>query len=416
MPIQQDRLVERLNTLGQIGATPEGGVTRLAYTPEYRQAETVVRGWMEEAGLSTRTDAVGNLIGRREGTQSGWPCVMLASHIDTVINGGRYDGALGVLSAIETAQALQEDGVSLDAPLEVVAFMDEEGTRWKGGLCGSRAMVAELSDNDLQRRDDDQISMAEAMQAWGLDLDRLHEAIRDPAEIGSYLELHIEQGAVLESEGMAVGVVTGIAGLLLLSARLLSARLHGSADHAGATPMGPLRRDAMLGAAELALAAETIARETSPTCVATVGQLALKPGVFNIIPGEASLTFDVRDIHETDRDRAEASIREAVEQVAQKRGLTFELAEFLRAKPVPLSPVVIETVAAACTEVGLPAYRLPSGAGHDAQIMTRLADVGMIFVRCRDGVSHSPVEYVTPRDAFLGARVMYEAALRLGRE
>lgn len=411
MPIHQDRLLERLDELGRSGATPEGGVTRLAYTPEYRQAEVLVKGWMEEAGLGARIDAVGNLIGRREGARPDPPCVMLASHIDTVINGGRYDGALGVLSAIETAQALEEDGIQLDAALEVVAFMDEEGTRWQGGLSGSRAMVGELSEEELQRRDDDGVSMAEALQAWELDPTRLREAIRDPGEIGSYLELHIEQGAVLESEGLAVGVVTGIAGLLLLSATL-----HGSADHAGATPMGPLRRDAMLGAAELALIAEETAKTTSPTCVATVGQLALKPGVFNIIPGEAVMTFDIRDIDEANRNRAEARIREAIEQVSKKRGLGAEVTEMLRATPVPLSGRVIETVSEACRQVGLPVYRLPSGAGHDAQVMTQLADVGMIFVRCREGVSHSPNEYVTPEDAYLGARVMYEAALRLGRQ
>jgi len=410
MSIRKDRLTERLDALGQIGATTEGGVTRLAYTPEYRRAETLVRSWMEEAGLSARLDAMGNLIGRREGKHTDLPCVMLASHIDTVINGGRYDGALGVLSAIETAQAMQEGGVELDAPLEVVAFMDEEGTRWQGGLCGSRAMVAELSDKDLQRRDDDGVTMSEAMQAWGLDLARLHGAVRAPTEIGSYLELHIEQGAVLESEGLAVGVVTGIAGLLLLSAHL-----QGSADHAGATPMGPLRHDALLGAAELALIAEKTAKATSSTCVATVGQLELKPGVFNIIPGEATPTFDIRDIDEAARDRAETQIRKAIAQVSQKRGLTAEVTEMLRAAPASLSGRVIEAVSESCKLVGLPAYRLPSGAGHDAQVMTELADVGMIFVRCRGGVSHSPSEYVSPEDAYLGARVMYETALRLGK-
>ncbi len=409
MPIQRDRLVDRLNALGQIGATPEGGVTRLAYTPEYRQAQRLVRAWMEEAGLSARTDAVGNLIGRREGRHPGAPCVMLGSHIDTVVNGGRYDGALGVVSAIEVAQALHEDGVHLDAPLEVVAFMDEEGTRWKGGFFGSRAMVGDLSEEDLRRRDENQVAVADAIRDWGLDPDRVCEAARAPSEIGYYLELHIEQGAILESEGLAVGVVTGIAGLLLLSVRL-----HGRADHAGATPMGPLRRDALLGAAELALVAEATAMATSPSCVVTVGRLEVRPGVFNVIPGEASLTFDIRDVDEAARDRAEARIREAVEDVCRKRGLTAEVDELLRASPASLSPAVIDAISDACERVGLPVYRLPSGAGHDAQVMTKLAEVGMIFVRCRGGISHSPAEYVTPEDAFLGARVLYEATISLG--
>jgi allantoate deiminase len=410
MPIQQKRLWARLQALGEIGATPAGGVTRLAYTPAYRQAENLVRGWMEEAGLKTRIDAVGNLIGRREGAGTERGCVMLASHIDTVINGGRFDGALGVLSAIETAQALKEDGVELNAPLEVVAFMDEEGTRWQGGLFGSRAMVAPPSAADLQRVDAAGVTMADAMQNWGLDLARLSEAVRQPEEIDAYLELHIEQGAVLESQDLPVGVVTGIAGLLLLKLELI-----GSADHAGATPMGPLRRDAMLGAAELALRAEAIAQETSPTCVATTGQLELSPGVFNIIPGRATMTFDLRDIEESSRDQAEARLQEAIAETAAKRGLDWKLSEGLRATPVPLSPRVIEAVAAACQRAGLPDFRLPSGAGHDAQVMTQLTDVGMIFVRCRNGVSHAPNEYVSPEDAWLGAQVMYESVLQLHR-
>lgn len=410
MPVQKDRLVERLDALGQVGATAEGGVTRLAYTPEYRQAEEMVRRWMKAAGLHTRLDAAGNLEGRREGRHPDQPGVMLASHIDSVINGGRFDGALGVISAIEVAQALFEDGVSLDTPLEVVAFMDEEGTRWGSGLFGSRAMTGKLSDGDLQRHDRNQVTVAQAMQDWGLDPTRLNEAVRDASEIGAYLELHIEQGAVLENEGLAVGVVTAIAGLLLLAARI-----YGRADHAGATPMGALRRDALLGAAEVALAAEAAAKTASPTCVATVGRLEVKPGVFNIIPGETLLTFDVRDIDAVTRDEAEAGIREALEHVCQKRHLTAEVEEFLRARPVALNPTVVKVVSAACAQAGLPAYHLPSGAGHDAQVLTQLADVGMIFVRCRDGISHSPAEYVTPEDAFLGAQVLYEATVQLGR-
>lgn len=408
MPVQKNRLVERLETLAQFGATADGGVTRLAFTPEYRQAEEMVRGWLEQAGLKTRIDAAGNLIGRREGQHPDRPCLMLASHIDSITSGGRYDGVLGVLTAVEVAQALYEDGLPLETPLEVVAFMDEEGPRWGGGLFGSQAMSGQLDPSVLQRRDRNQISRAEAMHDWGLDPDRLGEAVRDASEIGAYLELHIEQGSVLESQGLAVGVVTAIAGPLFLTARL-----RGQADHAGATPMGPLRRDALLGAAELVLAAEAIAQETSPTCVVTVGRLEVTPGVTNIIPGEVFMTFDIRDIDQASRDRAEARIRSEIERVCQIRRLTAEMDEFMRIKPVPLSARVVEAVAEACTQVGVPAYRMPSGAGHDAQLMAKLTDAGMIFVRCRDGISHSPAEYVAPEDALVGAQVMYQATLNL---
>ncbi|MBI1878122.1 MAG: Zn-dependent hydrolase [Chloroflexi bacterium] len=410
MPIQKDRLVERLNTLGQIGATAEGGVTRLAYTPEYRQAEEVVRGWLAEAGLTSRLDAVGNLIGRREGRQPRRPSVMLASHIDSVVNGGHFDGALGMLSAVEVAQALHEDGLVLAAPLEVVAFMDEEGPRWGGGLFGSRAMTGQITPQMLDRRDRQGVSVFEAMQQWGLDPTQLGKAVRNPAEIGAYLELHIEQGAVLESLGLAVGVVTAIAGPLHLATRL-----RGRTDHAGATPMGELRRDALVGAAELILAAEATAKTTSPTCVATVGRLEVTPGVANIIPGEVFMTFDIRDIDETARDRAVGAIRREIERVCQARRLSGQVEEALQVKPVILSHEIVETVATACRKFDLPVYHLPSGAGHDAQIMAGVTKAGMIFVRCREGISHSPAEYVTPEDAFVGAQVLYEATVQLGR-
>jgi allantoate deiminase len=409
MPVNKDRLVHRLKSLGQAGATSAGGVTRLAYSPAYRQAEEMIRDWLTEAGLDVRADAVGNMIGRREGKAREQPCLMLASHIDSVVNGGQFDGALGVLSAIEVAHAFSEDGVLLDRTLELVVFVDEEGARWGDGLFGSRAMTGQLPAAALDRVDRQQVSRAEAMKDWGLDPTRSAEAARDPSEIGAYLELHIEQGAVLESRAIPIGVVDAIAGPLFLTARL-----YGRADHAGATPMGELRRDALTGAAEVILAAETVARATSPNCVATVGRVEAVPGAANVIPGEVVLTLDIRDIDARARDLAEAAIRQEIDAICQRRHLTFTVEELQRTEPVTTSPVVIEAISAACARLGLQCLHLPSGAAHDAQLMTRMADVGMIFVRCRAGISHSPQEYVTPDDALLGAQVMYQAARRLG--
>jgi allantoate deiminase len=411
MSVNEDRLVHRLKLLGQVGATAAGGVTRLAYTPAYRQAEDMVRDWLTEAGLEVRADAVGNIIGRRAGKYREQPCLMLASHIDSVVNGGQFDGALGVLSAIEVAHAFSDDKVLLDRALEVVVFMDEEGARWGDGLFGSRAMTGQLPAAALDRVDRQQVSRAEAMKAWGLDPTRSGEATRDPSEIGAYLELHIEQGTVLESQGIPIGVVDAIAGPLFLMARL-----YGRADHAGATPMGALRRDALAGAAEVILAAEAVARATSLSCVATVGRVEAFPGAVNVIPGEVTLTLDIRDIDEQARDRAEAAILEEIDAVCKRRHLTFTVEELQRSEPVATSPVVIEAISAACARLGLQCFHLPSGAAHDAQLMTRMADVGMIFVRCRAGISHSPQEYVTPDDAFLGAQAMYQTARRLGRQ
>jgi allantoate deiminase len=410
MTIDKERLVSRLQALGRIGATDEGGVTRLPYTPEYREAEDLVRDWMEEAGLQVQSDAVGNLIGRREREEAGTPCLMLASHIDTVLNGGRYDGALGVVAAIEVAHVLSEEGVQLDRPLEVVVFIDEEGARWGDGLFGSMAMTGQLSAEALKQVDRGRKSRATVMEEWGLDPAQFSGAARDGSEIGTYLELHIEQGAVLESRDIPVGVVDAIAGPLFLAASL-----YGRADHAGATPMGPLRRDALAGAAEVILAAEAVAETTSPNCVATVGRIEALPGATNVIPGEVRLTFDIRDIDEEARDRAEASIRRELESICERRQLTYRLDEHQRTEPVSTNPAVTGEIAAACARLGLPAFHMISGAAHDAQVMTALADVGMIFVRCREGISHSPEEYVTPEDVFLGAKVLYQTALQLVR-
>jgi allantoate deiminase len=408
MPVNGTRLNNRLARLARIGQTEEGGVTRLSLTPEYMEAEALVAQWMGEAGLTTRIDAVGNLIGRRDGDAPDKPAIMIGSHIDTVINGGRYDGTVGVLGGIEVAQALQEDGIELTHPLAVVAFLEEETTRWGISVFGSRAMLGLLDPQQvLQCRDQQGITMAETMRAVGLDPDRFCEAARDPREIGAYLEMHIEQGAVLDSMGLPIGVVTAIAGPLFLALRL-----KGRTDHAGATPMN-LRRDALVGAAQIVLAAQRVARETSPTCVATVGQLEVKPGSKNAIPGEVFMTLDIRDIYLENRDRAEERIKETIRMVAEENGLEYDLQLLSRVEPVVLSCRVVNMVAAACRKVGVPVHKMPSGAGHDAQAMATATDVGMIFLRSKDGISHAPQEFTEAEDITLGTRVLYETVLAL---
>ncbi len=408
MPINGKRLLGRLERLAQFGRTPEDGVTRLTFTPEYQQALEAVAGWMAEAGLTTRIDAAGNLIGRREGAQPGLPAIALGSHIDTVINGGRYDGSLGVLSAIEVAHALAEDGLPTRHPLEVISFMEEEGTRWGTNMLGSRFMLGRITPETMAERTDRQgVSIAQALAAAGLDPTRAREAARDPGALRAYVELHIEQGAVLESLGLPVGAVTGIAGPLFLALHL-----EGRADHAGATPMG-LRRDALVAAAQLVLAAQQAAVAASPTAVATVGRLEVKPGAINAIPGEVFMTLDLRDIVEERRDRLERSMREAIERVTTAAGLRFRLEELSRHKPVLLPQHMVDMVAAACEAAGIPAHRLPSGAGHDAQIMASAVDTAMIFVRSREGISHSPREFTSAEDIRMGAEVLYRTTRAL---
>ena len=405
MPITLYRLMAHILRLAAVGVTPDGGVTRLTFTPELRAAEELVCGWMAEAGLHARLDAAANIIGRREGLNMALPCVTLGSHIDTVVNGGRYDGALGVLTAIEVAQALREDGVDLLPALEVVSFTDEER-----GFLGSRTMTGTLDPVLLTHANADGITVADAMRAYGLDPAGLPGAARQRGEVGAYLELHIEQGAVLEERGVALGAVTGIAGTLGLTARIM-----GRADHAGATPMGDARHDALAGAAQMILAAERIARATSPTAVATVGRITVSPNVSNVIPGEVTMTFDVRDIHAQTRDLAEASLRNEIERIASLRKLKIDISERLRAAPVPIGGEMVNLVARACELAGVVPVKLPSGAGHDAQIMARITEPAMLFVRCRGGISHSPAEYVEPADIGVAAQALYHAA-RLAAE
>ncbi len=410
MPINGTRLNDRIARLAEFGQTPDGGVTRPTFTPAYLQAAETVAGWMAEAGLAVRRDAVGNLIGRREGDPAGLPALALGSHIDTVLGGGRYDGALGVLSALEVAQALHEDGVSLRHPLEVISFIEEEGTRWATAMLGSRFMLGHISDEFVRERADRQgVTISEALAGAGLDPARFREATRKPDEFHAYVELHIEQGAVLESLDLPVGAVTGIAGPLFLALRL-----HGRADHAGATPMH-LRRDALVAASRLVLAAQEAPAVASSTAVATVGRLEVSPGAINAIPGEVFMTFDLRDVIEAQRDNLEQSIRAAIEQVANEAGLRYDLQELTRHVPVLLPEHMVGTACRAIEAAGLPVHRLPSGAGHDAQIMAEVTDTAMIFVRSREGISHNPREYSSPEDIVAGAEVLYHTVVALDR-
>lgn len=407
MIISKQRLIDRIETLAQIGRTADGGVTRVSWSPEYLEAEAQVRQWMEAAGLAVRRDAIGNLIGRREGRRADAAAIMIGSHIDSVTNGGRFDGVAGVLTGIEVAHALHEEGHSLDHALEVVAFVEEEGTRLGAGILGSRAMVGELGSEVRDLRDRWGTRFDEVLREAGLDPERIGEARRPSDEIAAYLELHLEQGAVLESEGHPVGVVTAIVGITFLELTLV-----GQADHAGATPM-QLRRDALAGAAEIVLATERIAREQAGTAVGTVGELDVSPGQINIVPGTVRMTFDLRDVDAATLATMERDIRSIIDQVAEERALDATLKSRLRAEPVAMDSVVISAIVEGCRAAHLPPFKLPSGAGHDAMVLGRHVPVGMLFVRCKDGISHAPQEYVAPGDLEAGARALYYATRSL---
>jgi hydantoinase/carbamoylase family amidase len=386
-----------LQEAARIGAD-DGGVSRFAWTAELAEANSWLVDRLESLDLETGIDAAGNVFGRwNEGEGK---AVLVGSHLDTVPRGGRYDGALGVLAAVEVVRALKESGAMLRRPLWVVSFNDEEGSRFQTGMLGSRAFVGDLDLTDWRKR-----GVAAAMAAGGYDFERLGEA-RGVEGVGAYLELHIEQGPVLEQEGVDLGVVTAIAGLLGFRVRLT-----GEANHAGTTPMAS-RRDALAGAARVVLALRDEARARGDMTT-NVGILTVAPGGFNVIPGIADLTIDVRGGDVETFARAERFVRDTLDQVAKEEQLGLEVAETHRKQPTPLDPELQDVLTEAAAAEGASARRMPSGAGHDAMVLAKHVPSAMLFVPSRAGVSHSPDEYTAPEHCELGARVLTRAVASL---
>jgi allantoate deiminase len=385
-----------LEALAQIGGGPDGGVTRVAWSPELFEAYAWLGERMRELGLEVEIDAAGNLLGRWQ-VGSGSP-VLVGSHLDTVPSGGRLDGVLGVVAAVHAVKLLQEQGFEPARPVWIAAFMDEEGTRFNAALFGSRAFVGEDVSNVGDRVDLDGTTLRDAMSERGHALERVGEANR-VGEIGAYLELHIEQGPVLEAEGLQIGVVTSIVGL-----RGYRVRLRGQANHAGTTPMS-LRRDAFAGAARIALELRELARARE-SVTANVGKVFVGPGGANVVPGLADFTIDVRATTPAGVAELERLVEETVARIAQEEGLEAELEPAFALEPLELDPQLVDAVERAAAEEGATSRRLPSGAGHDAMVVGRHVPAAMIFVPSRGGISHSPDEYSSPAEVELGMRVL----------
>jgi len=392
------RIMAHIEALARCSAQPEG-LTRVYLSPELRAASDLVAGWMREAGMSARIDAMGNVAGRYEGVAPGLPCLMLGSHLDTVRDAGKYDGMLGVVTAIECVRALAARGVRLPFAVEVVGFGDEEGVRFGATLLGSRAVAGTLDPRVLDLADGDGITLRDALRRYGRDPARIGDAARARAEILAYAELHIEQGPVLEAENLPVGVVTAING-----ATRLAVTIDGMAGHAGTVPM-TLRRDALAAAAECVLAVEKRAADATEL-VATVGRLDAMPGAVNVIPGRVRFTVDIRSPRDADRVAAAGDVAAAIEAVCARRGVRAEIAKTHESGTAPCAPWLMEQLARAIAAEGLPVRELPSGAGHDGMAMIDIADIGMVFVRCKGGISHHPNESITAEDAGTGARVL----------
>jgi allantoate deiminase len=399
IPALGETIVHRINQLATISETPEH-LTRVFLTPELRAAADLLLGWMREAGMSAHLDAIGNVCGRYEGDKPDLPCLMLGSHYDTVRDAGKWDGPLGVITAIACVAELNRRGKRLPFAVEVIGFADEEGVRFASTLLGSRAVAGTFDDRVLEARDKAGISMREAMQAFGLDPQQIGTAARACGELLAYLELHIEQGPVLEQKDLPVGIVTAIAG-----ATRLAAKLTGMAGHAGTVPMA-MRRDALAGAAECIAVIEEACRADQAGLVGTVGVIGARPGATNVIPGEASFSIDMRAPTDLHRKEAVAGVVQRIEAIAKRRGLALQLDVTHENRTAPCAPWLQAQIASAIAAEGLKPCELPSGAGHDGMAMIDIADVGMIFVRCRGGISHHPDEHVEPADVDAGARVL----------
>lgn len=394
------RILERCDALARHSELPEG-LTRVFLSPEARAASDQVLGWMREAGMQAELDAIGNAAGRYEGSRPGLPCLMLGSHLDTVRDAGRYDGMLGVVTAIECVDVLKKRNQRLPFAIEVIGFGDEEGVRFGTTLLGSRAVAGMLDVEVLKAKDPQGSTMAEALRAFRLDPARIPEVARRRDEVLAYAELHIEQGPVLEAEGLPVGVVTAINGF-----SRLRATLRGAAGHAGTVPMG-LRRDALAGAAECVLAVENVVKGQAEL-VGTVGRIEAKPGAVNVIPGEAVFTIDVRAPRDELRNRAVSEIRAQVESISRKRNLESEIELLQEFGSTTCAPRLTEQMERAVARQGFPVRRLPSGAGHDGMALAAITDICMLFVRCKGGISHSPLEAITEADAAAGAGVLFD--------
>ena len=392
------RILQRCDALARHSELP-GGLTRVYLSPENRAANDLVLGWMREAGLAARVDAIGNLVGRYEGSLAGLPCLMLGSHLDTVRDAGRYDGMLGVIAAIECVAALSARGQRLPFAIEVLGFGDEEGVRFGTTMLGSRAIAGAVEAAVLESRDANGITIRQALRAFGLDPDQVPGVARRSGEVLAYAELHIEQGPVLEAEGLPVGVVTAINGF-----SRLKVALQGEAGHAGTVPMN-LRRDALAAAAQCVLAIERIAHGDQEL-VGTVGRIEARPGAINVIPGEVHFTIDVRAPRDELREQAVGAAIAQIEAIAQQRRIGCRIEKLQELGVAKCAPWLMDQLDRAVAAEGVRVRRLPSGAGHDGMALKSIADIAMLFVRCKGGISHNPAESITEEDAAVGARTL----------
>lgn len=395
------RAVARCDALGAF-SEQEDGLFRPYLSGAHRATLDRLFAWMAEAGMTVRLDAAANLIGRYEGQAPGAPALLIGSHIDSVRDAGRYDGPLGIMLGIECVAALHATGRRLPFAVEVIAFGDEEGSRFPASMLCSRAVAGTLAPQALAVSDRKGITLTQALAAWNMDAANFPLAGRNADSLLGFLEAHIEQGPVLEGEGLALGVVTAIAAQLRLRVEVT-----GQAAHAGTTAMA-YRHDALAAAAEMVLAVERRAQDMAGDLVATVGQMDVAPGAVNVVPGQAGFSLDIRSGDRTLRDRTWADLQAAFQVIAEQRRVAMRWSLLQDLPAVPCDAALTDRLSAALRALGLPERRLVSGAGHDAMVMADLCPAAMLFIRCRGGVSHNPAESVASEDAELALKAMLE--------
>lgn len=399
--ISGKRLAYRLDELAKIGLTEENGTNRPGFSKKELAAKKLVAKWMEEAGLDVYQDGAGNIIGKLEGTDPSLPTIMSGSHVDSVPNGGHFDGPLGVLLALEVADAWKATGYRPKKNYEIVIFSDEEGTTFNGGFYGSQALVGNYDIEDMKKLVSiDGLSFEEVLEDVGLSVASYQNALRDFSNVELFIEAHIEQGKRLEKANLPCGIVNGIAGPCWVEFTFT-----GEAGHAGNTPMDD-RNDALVAASSFVTKVAELPRKINDTCVATIGKMQISPNGINVIPGEVKLYVDIRDIYEDSRNRLVDLIIQEAEYIAEKRHISLSVEKTMETPPVAIKEEFQETFATVLKEHSIEPMRIPSGAGHDAMMIGEKINVAMLFVKSVDGISHNPLEWSNLSDCVQAAQVL----------
>lgn len=404
-----------LNAIGRIGIGDHGGVTRLVFSIKELRSRQVLIHLMGQAGLKIRIDGIGNIFGRLEGGDAKAPAVLSGSHLDTVIHGGKYDGPVGVIGALEAVRTIGENKIATRSPLEVVCFVGEESSRFGFSTLGSSLVAGEVHPKDLANAVDAQgTKLADVLSSFGIARKNLRSLARDPKSLKAYLELHIEQGPILEAIGKRIGLVTSIA-----APSRFKVIFTGQADHSGTTPM-QMRKDALVAAALLIEFIEKTCRKFSAMAkgrvVGTVGALKIEPGVINAVPGKTELLVDIRAITSRSKSRVARQVKQEAQSIAGKRGLGVEVLTIREEDPVPLDKRLLRLTKTICDEKNIVYEIMPSGAGHDAMQMAKITPSGMIFIPSQRGISHNPLEWTDPDDIGLGTQLLMETMIRVANE